>query len=197
MTQFDSNFWTQRYRDNTTGWDLGGPSLPLVTYIDQLKDKSIKILIPGAGNAYEAEYLLHKGFKNVFVLDISEEPLNNIKQRVSNFPASQLVHANFFEHTGQYDLILEQTFFCALDPSLRSDYVKKMNQLLKPGGKLVGVVFTDPLNATTPPFGAKAEDYKLLFEALFVFRTFEPCINSIKPRLGRELFINFQKKVTV
>jgi hypothetical protein len=48
-------------RSNETGWDLGQVSPPLKAYIDQLTDKNLRILIPGCGNSYEAEYLLEKG----------------------------------------------------------------------------------------------------------------------------------------
>ena len=63
----------------------------------------------------------------------------------------------------------------------------------KSNGKLVGVLFTDPLNATKPPFGATKEEYNALFEPYFKFKTFEVCNNSIKPREGRELFIDLIK----
>ncbi|MGB3948968.1 MAG: methyltransferase domain-containing protein [Bacteroidia bacterium] len=194
MNTFDATFWAKRYQNNETGWDLGAPSEPLKNYIDQLTDKNIHILIPGAGNGYEAEYLIKKGFKNVFVIDIAKEPLDNLKNRVPEFPTNNLIHADFFEHTGHYDLILEQTFFCALNPSLRNNYVKKMTELLKPNGKLVGLLFTDPLNAVTPPFGASKDEYVNYFGTSFNFNVFEKCYNSIKPRAGRELFINFSKK---
>ena len=194
MSSFDAAYWTKRYQDKDTAWDLGAPSTPLKEYIDQITDKNLSILIPGAGSAYEAEYLFNKGFRNVFVIDISDEPLKNIKQRFPDFPEEQLLHADFFLHEGQYDLILEQTFFCALSPTLRTAYVKQMHKLLKPSGKLVGVVFTDPLNASIPPFGASSKEYEVLFNDAFDFKVFETCYNSIKPRAGRELFINFKKK---
>lgn len=194
MSLFDEAYWTKRYHDNNTSWDLGAPSAPLKDYIDQLIDKSCSILIPGAGNAYEAEYLYNIGFTNVTVIDISEEPLKNIKKRIPAFPDSNLILADFFEHRGHYDLILEQTFFCALHPSLRSNYVKQVHHLLKSAGKLVGVLFTDPLNATAPPFGATKEEYINYFSPLFKFKVLDTCYNSIKPRAGRELFVNLEKK---
>lgn len=194
MNPFDAAYWTKRYQDNETGWDIGAPSAPLKEYIDQLKNKNIQILIPGAGNAYEAEYLFCNGFRNTVVIDISEEPLKNIKQRIPNFPDSNLIYGDFFKHNGQYDLILEQTFFCALHPSLRNNYAKQMHRLLKPDGKLVGVLFTDPVNAIAPPFGATRAEYITHFEPYFNFNIFETCYNSIKPRAGRELFINLTKK---
>jgi SAM-dependent methyltransferase len=190
-----SQYWNNRYLTDDFGWDLGSASTPIKEYIDQLTDKSLRILIPGAGNGYEAEYLLGNGFKNVHLLDYAEEPLQNFKNRVPDFPTSHLHQEDFFSHKGQYDLIIEQTFFCALDPSLRGKYVLKMHQLLNPGGKLVGLLFDDKLNGNEPPFGGSKEEYLPLFSRHFVLKTFEKSYNSIKPRAGRELFINFVREV--
>ena len=60
---FNENYWTERYANNQTGWDFGYVSAPLKEYFDQLTDRSLRILIPGAGNAYEAEYLWSLGFR--------------------------------------------------------------------------------------------------------------------------------------
>lgn len=193
MTQFSSSYWTERYKNNDAAWDAGSITAPIKEYVDQLTDKSIKILIPGAGNGHEAEYLFAKGFKNVFVLDISEAPIENIKKRLPEFPASQLITGDFFEHDETYDLILEQTFLCALDPSLQKKYAPQMHQLLKSGGRLVGVLFTEPLHATTPPFALPKQEYIKLFQPYFNIQTLETCYNSIKPRQGRELFMVLQK----
>ena len=190
---FDQAFWSEKYRAGQTGWDLGGVSPPIKAYIDQLHNKELSILIPGAGNAYEAAYLYEMGFKNITVLDLAKEPLTNLKKRIPDFPESKLVQQDFFEHEGQYDLILEQTFFCALDPSLRMDYIIKMQSLLKANGKLVGLLFDFRLTEEGPPFGGDADAYSLAFQEQFKLRTLEPCYNSIKPRLGRELFIIFEK----
>ncbi len=194
MINPDKNFWSARYTENETGWDFGTITTPLKEYIDQIKDKSISILIPGAGNSHEAEYLFVNGFKNVTVLDIAEEPLHNIQNRIPDFSKGQLICEDFFQHAGNYDLILEQTFFCALHPSLRKSYAEKMYGLLKPKGKLVGVLFNDPMNDNEPPFGGNADEYRNYFSPYFNFNVFEPCYNSIKKRSGRELFILFQKK---
>ena len=51
------SFWEDKYVNFETGWDIGYISTPIKSYIDKLKNKEISILIPGAGNAYEAEYL--------------------------------------------------------------------------------------------------------------------------------------------
>ena len=187
-------FWTDKYKEKSTGWDLGEVSKPLKEYIDQLEDKSILILIPGAGNSYEAEYLHRSGFTNVFVVDISQLPLNNLSKRCSDFPKAHLLNIDFFELDMQFDLIIEQTFFCAINPQFRAKYAKKMHQLLQPNGKLVGLLFDDELNKDHPPFGGDQLEYEPYFSPYFDFSVFESCYNSIEPRKERELFINLKKK---
>jgi len=190
----DEKYWDERYLNQEMGWDVGEVSPPLKNYFDQLQNKNIRILIPGAGNSYEAEYLHDNGFKNVFICDISIEPIQNLLTRTKGFPPSNTIHADFFHLNSEpFDLIIEQTFFCALNPSLRRDYFKKVHELLKPEGKLVGVLFNDNLNNDKPPYGGNKMEYYSYFKGLFDIITFETCYQSILPRAGRELFINLQK----
>lgn len=191
---FDKKYWQERYLSDQLGWDIGEVSMPLKEYFDQLTDRSMRILIPGAGNAYEAEYLMELGFNHVYVLDIADQPLREFKSRHPNFPDSQLIVEDFFDHSGVYDLVVEQTFFCALDPSFRKAYVRQTFNLLNPGGKLVGLVWGIPMNPHSPPFGGSREEYLELFSSTFEIKKLELCYNSIRPRAGRELFVHFEKK---
>lgn len=188
----NESFWHNRYLQNQTGWDAGGITTPLKEYFNQLTDPTLRILIPGAGNAWEAGYLHEKGFTNVFVLDLALPPLDNLKRRVPGFPESHLIKGDFFDHQGTYDLIVEQTFFCALDPSLRKKYAEKMASLLRPGGKLAGVLFDTEFEGG-PPFGGCADEYRDYFKPRFRFKTFEACHNSISPRTGNELFMILER----
>ena len=190
---FYETFWNHKYLRGETGWDIGYVSTPLKEYINQLTDKNLKILIPGGGNSYEAEYLFKKGFKNVFVVDISSIPLKNFAKRAPSFPKKNLLHSDFFELGDTFDLILEQTFFCALEPSLREEYVNKMHKLLKPNGKLVGLLFNIPLNDDKPPFGGNKVEYRSLFKEKFKIETMEVAYNSIPQRAGNELFFMLSK----
>ncbi len=188
--QLDHDYWSERYRANSTGWDVGEVSTPLKAYIDQLTDKNISILIPGCGNAYEAAYLLEKGFTNITLVDISPLLVDNLKRKfkLTGDKKIQFICDDFFNIRGAYDLILEQTFFCALNPSLRKKYAVKMFDLLKPGGKLVGVLFNRDF-IDGPPFGGNKDEYTRLFSAQFTLHTLSPCYNSIAPRKGTELFM--------
>ncbi|HSV10287.1 MAG TPA: methyltransferase domain-containing protein [Hanamia sp.] len=188
-----SQYWDNRYLNNETGWDMNQVSPPLKGYIDSLENKDLKILIPGCGNAYEAEYLLEKGFKNVTLIDFSKVVTDKLKDKYKDKLIS-IVNENFFDHSGNYDLILEQTFFCALHPSLREKYVEKCYNLLNDAGKIAGVLFNKKFAPVEPPFIATDEEYRKLFEPFFTFLKFDSCNSSVPSRMGYELFFEFEKK---
>lgn len=195
----DENYWNARYQNLQIGWDLGEVSPPLKVYINQLKNKEMAIFIPGAGNAYEAVYLLENGFTNVTVVDLAEVALENLKSKLKNINTSNyhLEKGDFFHHQGRYDLILEQTFFCALHPDLRKNYVRHMQQLLKPGGKLAGLLFNRKFPFEGPPFGGSKEEYLGLFEPDFEIEIMEEAYNSIDSRNGSELFVILSRKLKI
>ncbi len=204
MSNLDKTYWDKRYREGNTGWDLGNISPSLKAYIDQLENKELKILIPGGGNAYELSYLHGKGFSNSYLIDLSPTVINNFLKRNPTIDKKYLIEGNFFEHKSQYDLILEQTFFCAINRSLRQAYVNQVYNLLKSKGKLVGLLWSvDPvaqeLDPKSPPFGGTKEEYINYFSQNpvangFKIETLEAAYNSISPRSGKELFLITQKK---
>ncbi len=191
MMNLNDAYWSERYIHHQTGWDLHKASPPLKAFIDQWPHKNSRILIPGCGNAYEADYLLQKGFQDITLVDISSALVEQLKVHFSN-TCIKVIHADFFEHDGKYDLILEQTFFCALDPVFRQAYVEKMYDLLTPGGKLAGLLFNRFFEGG-PPFGGTKEEYRQLFNGMFDIQTLESCYNSIAPRAGSEVFLILKK----
>ena len=194
MKHLSADYWELRWQNNETGWDIGYVSPPLKRYFDQLESKQYKILIPGAGNAHEAEYLFNQGFTNVHVADFSESAINNFLSRNPTFPKEQALVIDFFKlKANDFDLIIEQTFFCALNPDLREDYLVKMKSLLKTGGKLVGLLFHLPEKKDGPPYGGELNKYLKQFENHFKVNQMDFAKNSIKPRLGTELFFEAEK----
>ena len=183
-----ANYWQERYQTAQTQWDLGAVSPALKQWFSEETTKNSRILIPGAGNGHEVEYLWRAGFKQVYLCDWAEQALINFKKRCPDFPDEQLICSDFFELEGTWDLIIEQTFFCALLPELRVDYAKKMKDLLAPNGRLVGLFFNQEFGKDGPPFGGEKEQYESLFKPYFSSTSFEPCIDSIPARSGRELF---------
>ncbi len=189
-----ATFWQNRYDQGQTNWDAGSITTPLKTYIDQLDDRHQRILIAGAGNAHEGAYLHQQGFDRVFLLDFATAPLERFAKAYPDFPPDHLLCQDFFDLDGlTFDLILEQTFFCAIHPNRRQDYAKQMHHLLATDGKLVGVLF-DWQFETSPPFSGSIDEYLTLFSEYFYINTMAPCYNSIPARQGKELFIHLTKK---
>lgn len=193
MNDFLSDeFWNKRYLDGSTGWDLGAISPPIRAYVDQLENKQLKILIPGAGNGHEVSYLHKSGFNNVHVLDFAPLAIETFLEKHSDFPVANAHTSDFFKFTGTFDLIIEQTLFCAIDPKLRSKYAEKSASLLRKGGKLVGVLFNREFEGG-PPFGGDKSEYLETFAPFYTKLSMEECHNSIEPRRGSEVFIKLEK----
>ena len=188
------SFWENRWLTGQTGWDLGEPSPPIGAFFEsqsELRNPNSIILIPGCGNAHEADFLLKKGYSNITLIDISPKAVANQHARFGD--RLTVLEGDFFEMSGLFDLIVEQTFFCAIDPSLRPKYVEKMAGLLRQGGRLVGLMFEAAFEGG-PPFGGHRDEYRRLFEPFFEIKTMETCPNSILPRQGRELWVELVRK---
>lgn len=191
--EYPPEYWDKIYNTNKVGWDIGYISTPLKEYVDQLKDKDISILVPGAGQAYEVEYLYKMGFKNTFLLDYSKKSISLFLERLPDFPCSQIFIEDFFRHNKKYDLIIEQTFFSSIPKASRKAYAKKIFELLKPEGRICGLLFNHEFQLKEPPFGGTINEYQKLFENKFIFKQFDTAYNSIRPRRNRELFFCLQK----
>lgn len=184
----EQHFWKNRYETKQTGWNIGSVSPPIAAYLEQLTNKEISILIPGAGIGHEANFAFENGFHHVYPLDFVSESKQHFLDLFPHFPADHYLLGDFFALNQSFDLILEQTFFCAIHPSRRKEYVEKMHSILKPNGKLVGVLF-DREFESGPPFGGSRAEYEALFSSHFQIETMESCYNSIPPRIGSELFV--------
>ena len=188
MNELNKDFWDLKYIQKTLGWDLGEVSPPLKNYFLQLKNKSISILIPGCGNSYETDFLLEQGFTNITLIDISPTLTNELKEKYIKNDMVKIICGNFFELHATFDLIIEQTFFCALDLKLREEYCLKIKSLLSKSGKLAGLLFNTIFEKDGPPFGGSKEEYTQLFKKYFIIKTMESCYNSYVKRSNNELF---------
>lgn len=189
-------YWDNLYNTNEMGWNIGFPAPVIKDYIDQWQNKKAPILIPGCGNAYEAEYLLNQGFTDVTLIDIAPTLTATLQDKFRSEIGKRIrvITGDFFDHEGQYQLIIEQTFLSAIDPSVRPKYVDKMHSLLCKGGHLTGVIFNKIFEEDGPPFGGTLEEYKIMFSRKFEIKQLEPCCNSIDRRHGSEAFINLIAK---
>ncbi len=190
----DQNYWNQRWQKSETGWDIGQASPAITEYMSQYSHKNAAILIPGCGNAYEAEFLISNGFTNITLIDIASKAVERLNEKFADKLQVKVMCEDFFEHNGNYDLIIEQTFFCAIQLNRRKEYAKKTASILNTNGKIIGVLFNKEFNQPLPPFGGSPDEYKPLFEPYFSIKTMEECFNSISPRARSEVFVNLIKR---
>lgn len=190
----DESYWDFKWKSNQTGWDVGKATPAITKYIEQYDNKNSAILIPGCGNAYEAEFLVASGFTNINLIDIAPNAVGKLKDKFASVSQVKVFCGDFFDHQGNYDLIIEQTFFCAITPARRTDYVEKMASLLNENGKIIGLLFNKAFENQGPPFGGSLSEYKVIFEPYFTIKTMDECYNSILPRANSEVFINLVKK---
>ena len=139
---------------------------------------------------------MQQGFSNITLIDISTVLCEKLSIQFAEYLQNglQIICGDFFKLQASYDLIIEQTFFCALDPFFRNQYAVKMHQLLKLGGKVVGVLFNKHFNGG-PPFGGSESEYREIFQPYFKIEIMESCYNSIIARSGTEMFIKMVKKL--
>jgi SAM-dependent methyltransferase len=197
MPPLSSDYWNHRYLEHNTPWDIGQPSPPLMDFVQQTSglDANARILLPGAGHGHEAILLRKLGFEQVYVCDWAERAFEHLLAAMPDFPREHLLVQDFFSIDTTFDLLLEQTFFCAILPAMRSAYARKCFNLLRPGGRLAGVLFASHFPFQGPPFGGTHAEYLALFKPYFEIERLGLATNSIGPRAGNEIWLELRKPV--
>ena len=200
MTKFpedNSQFWEGIYLEEDTGWDLGGATPIFDSMADSISPG--KVCIIGCGRGYDAIMFAQKGFE-VTAIDFAPSAIKAVKDLARKAKlAVNTIENDIFTlapvYANTYDFIIEQTCFCAINPARRSEYETVVNQLLKPGGKLIGLWC--PLDKLIedggPPWGTTIEEVKSIFKDGWKIEKEEFPDLSIGPRKGREKLIVFSK----
>jgi SAM-dependent methyltransferase len=177
-------FWDVRYASGETPWDFHGVPAALKAFLKTSQAGSV--LIPGCGAGYEVR-AFHEANWNVTAIDFSPVAVERARSELGTL-ASRVVQGDFFKHdfsSQLFDVIYERTFLCALPPDLWPAYVKRMAQLLRPGGKLAGLFFygqqTDP-----PPYPLSPDKASELFGERFSLVKNVPVRDSLPIFQGSE-----------
>lgn len=166
-------------------WDRMGPSPLLEKYLRSPDIIPIgRALVPGCGRGYDLVALASDD-REVVGLDISPSGVAVAKEYLASLPDEVFPHRShadvqcrsFFDLNpskdvmDQFDFVYDYTFLCALDPSIRIDWAKKMGEIIKPGGLLLTLIFpiwSEPTSGG-PPFEVSLK----LLEDLLIPEGFE------------------------
>ena len=165
--------WENRYQTGDTPWDKGGPH-PALAHLLPLDVPAQRILVPGCGLGYDMALLAaHPEVEEVVGVDVAASAVAAARTHLADVPNARVEQADLFDlpaaHRHAYDLVWEHTCFCAIDPSMREDYVRAVHSALKPGGHLLGVFYLDPYDdehqpGGGPPHGSSLEELSVCFE---------------------------------
>lgn len=190
--------WEARYQGGDTPWDLGKPTPVFSRLLQEQRFAPGRLLIPGAGRGYDAIAFARAGF-SVTSVDVSETACAELREQAAREGVTlEVRQADFFalNDVESFDLALEYTFYCAIDPSLRTRYRDQMARLLKPGGLLFGLFFplNKPLDADGPPFGVKRDEVEASLSERFDLVHAEMPADSVKPRRGNEILMIWRRR---
>lgn len=192
---YGRDFWSTLYRTGDTRFDKGRVAPPIARMARDGDLPRGRILVPGAGLGHEAVFLAQLGFATTAV-DLAPEACEAIaaSARALGIPLEVRCEDALVEtlrtRRGQFDAIAEHTFFCAIDPSLRPDYVDACAGLLRPGGVLAGLFFVLG-RPGGPPFDVTEREIRGLFGVRFALERLRPAPDSFPERQGRELEFRF------
>lgn len=187
----DSQLWSQRYITHETGWDMGAPSPSLLWAVDKLKLPKMRVAVLGCGLGHDAHFMASKGHM-VTGFDFSAEAIQSAEALYPSQTNLKWVCKDVFEMSEEFknsfDLVLEHTCFCAVDPERRKELVKVWKNILSDEGQVLGIFFVMP-KTYGPPYGATEQEIHDLLVKEFRFNLWTRSRASHPKRLGRELIV--------
>ncbi len=159
--------WDEVYRKGEVFWNKGAPSPPMKQYLERQPVRG-RALVPGCGHGHEVALAVEHGL-DATGLDIAPTGLAEARALYPRH-AERFVVGDVFdppaELRGAFDVVVEHTCMSALPPALRAHYRRGIDQMLRPGGLLIGVWFINPdldPGDEGPPFPLSVPDLTALF----------------------------------
>ena len=193
----DSEYWSYRYQQNKDGWELGVAAPPLVKFFQSsaMLAAPARVVVPGCGRGHEVLLLAEMGHDAVGV-DFAETAIIAGRQAASQrqLPNASFLQKDFFawalqpEWQGSFDVAVEHTCYCAIDPKRRTEYIRAVASVLRPGGLFVGLFWACGF-AGGPPFTTDRRELEELFGTRFQGGGIQRAQNSIPSRAGQEWLV--------
>ncbi|PIM98237.1 Thiol S-methyltransferase [Handroanthus impetiginosus] len=186
-----TNGWDKCWEEGFTPWDLGSPTPVLVHLNNKGSLPKGRALVPGCGSGHDV-VAIACAERYVVGLDISDNAIKKAAELFSSTPKAEhftFLKGDFFTWSSAqlFDLIFDYTFFCAIEPELRSQWARKISDLLKPDGELITLMFPIDDHEGGPPYKVSTADYEEVLHPVG-FRATQIVDNelAIAPRRGRE-----------
>ncbi len=195
----DQSFWTNIYRTEEPGWEMGRESAILPEILPQLKIPRSRILVLGCGTGHDVAFFAKAGHIATGV-DFSEEAIQRAQASYSSLNDIRFLQADVFklptEWAAQFDVVFDHTCYCAVNPNRRTELVTVWKRMLAEGGHLLGFFFTRD-KVKGPPWGGSEWEIRQRLKNHFDFRYWTRWRKSAPKRQGYELVVWAQKKAGI
>jgi len=185
--------WNQAYLDEQTPWNMNAMN-PLFEKhsLKLIKESGSRWLIPGAGHGHEVSFF-EAHSKNITAFDLSPKAQSEFMKLYPQSSCDYKVGDFFQAPLKNFDVIIENYFFVALDPELRQKTIERIHSLLKKDGFYAGVFFTRA-SQEGPPFGLSERELRAHVQDLFEIKEWNRSPYSHSKRQDMELWVVLQKK---
>jgi cyclopropane fatty-acyl-phospholipid synthase-like methyltransferase len=164
-------------------WDIGKPQKPFLDVADQITGS---VLDAGCGTGDTALFLAGRGCK-VTGVDFLEVPIQRAKQKA----AERGVEATFLvkdaltlkDWTERFDNVIDSGLFHVFSDDDRRRYVEGLATVLKPGGRLFLMCFSDEEPGTQGPRRVSKEELHAAFAAGWAIESIKPVQVETRPDL--------------
>ncbi|MDQ2809135.1 MAG: TPMT family class I SAM-dependent methyltransferase [Chloroflexota bacterium] len=191
--------WDALYREGDTGWDLGEAAPPLV---DLLAGPDApppgRLIALGSGRGHDALLFAAHGF-DVLGVDFAPSAVVTATEAAAAQGLTDRVRflqADIFalppEYRAAFDVVLEHTCMCALDPRLLDEYAALVTRLLRPGGTYVALFYTHG-RPGGPPYTTNAAEIRRLFTPRLEIVHLAPAQRSA-PRFAGKEWLSLMRK---
>ncbi len=164
-------------------WDIGGPQKPFIAAADKITGN---VLDAGCGLGDMALYFAQCGRK-VTGIDFLAEPIERAKRKA----AEQKVQATFLVHDAMaletlqqsFDNVVDSGLFHVFDDDACRKYVAALGKVLKPGGRLFLMCFSDAEPPSVGPRRISQAELRGAFSDGWNVESIEPAVFGLNPRM--------------
>jgi cyclopropane fatty-acyl-phospholipid synthase-like methyltransferase len=164
-------------------WDIGKPQKAFIDVADQITGS---ILDAGCGTGDNALFLAGRGCE-VMGIDFLQEPIKRAKLKAIDLGSSATFLVKdaltFKEWSERFDNVIDSGLFHVFNDDDRRRYVEGLAAILKPGGKLFLLCFSDKEPGTQGPRRVSAKEIRDAFAEGWVIESIEPVRFEVRPDL--------------
>ena len=164
-------------------WDIGKPQKPFIDVADQITGS---VLDAGCGTGDNAMFFANRGNK-VTGIDFLEVPIQRAQRKATErgVQVTFLVKdaLTFKDWNERFDNVIDSGLFHVFSDEDRRRYVEGLATILKPGGRLFLMCFSDEEPGTQGPRRVSQKELHAAFAEGWVAESIEPVRFEVRPDL--------------